>query len=740
MESPGKGGSVDGPQAFAKGSANLEYLCLLPLFETERDESLSVTGYDDFYDDLDGHDLAWNVTANTTMRQERQKLAGKRKKLDLSIFLDFPLDLIFEIFGHLHPIDIYHIAQTNKTLRKMVLAPNSASLWKTCFICHPSIPECPTDMSEPRWATLLFGPAICDECARPGAMLDFAFLRHLCTRCLNHLCVFRVPTDGSVAPFEENNLVWDLVPATPRFSGSNYWGHYEFQSVRLHGRYMLRDLLSTAQKLEVLQNEIAQDKVGSEEAFEDFKKATQRHAIHLLKDAERCSIWAQNIMEINTYDIRVRRDHIVKRVEARLLALGHHPDDIISHELENLLFYSSSMPEIRRLTRQVWRNVRPVAEALIATIKERKRLEAWKLLLSKRGPIIKSAYLEYQQTLAPSSWNMLPDYEELLHYEEFSALLNDTSENDLTVAACGVALSKLPEYLTDWRQKRIRHLLAQLPDLEVPSVMHLFADLELATSVFTCLDCKNKNADGLCLFGWDDVRAHVRCPTLVSKGHTNLILCTAGSTVSAELVSFLGLDPVTASTSDMDRLATRLICARCPIQGYRGIRGHPVYTWRELITHAVRMQGDAEHSKDAWHLLTPEVTTLVLHREDRYPHAGDKAWSCNHCSVHFHNFVKHRDVIDHVKDIHQIQRPVEGVDHFHSLGPEAQHTSRRPVALAESPTAEFRCARCLDLGFRLFASRNISSTGTLCCASPWARADCTFLLGFCIDIIFPAQY
>jgi hypothetical protein len=36
------------------------------------------------------------------------------------------------------------------------------SLWKDVFRNDVTLPRCPPDLSEPRWAALLFGPDICE--------------------------------------------------------------------------------------------------------------------------------------------------------------------------------------------------------------------------------------------------------------------------------------------------------------------------------------------------------------------------------------------------------------------------------------------------------------------------------------------------------------------------------------------------------------------------------------------------
>jgi hypothetical protein len=67
-----------------------------------------------------------------------------------------------QIFEFLHPIDLYHLLCTTKSLRRFLLDRSSLSVWETVFLRHTTIQSPPTDVSLPKWASLLFGPATCD--------------------------------------------------------------------------------------------------------------------------------------------------------------------------------------------------------------------------------------------------------------------------------------------------------------------------------------------------------------------------------------------------------------------------------------------------------------------------------------------------------------------------------------------------------------------------------------------------
>ncbi|KAF5384833.1 hypothetical protein D9615_000903 [Tricholomella constricta] len=261
----------------------LEHLSLLPLSDTDLEDFFMVTGYNDTQrKNLTFSEPTWIVVANEIMKTERRKLTGKKKQFDLRIFLGLPLDLIIEIFGHLHPIDIYHIAQTSKSLRNVVLARNSASLWKTCFSRHPEVPSCPPDMSTPRWATLLFGPMVCDDCGKYGARLDFSFRQHLCSACFNRLCVSKVP-ELDVALYESDDIVWGLVPVSHRYVGDRYSHIHEDVEVMRYGRFLRKDLQTMTQKLKELREDITKNKPGSKAAFEAFKESTEEQVKALRK-------------------------------------------------------------------------------------------------------------------------------------------------------------------------------------------------------------------------------------------------------------------------------------------------------------------------------------------------------------------------------------------------------------------------------------------------------------------------
>ena len=55
-------------------------------------------------------------------------------------------------------MDLLNLARTTKDIRDILMRRASKSVWKQAFVnVTPSLPECPSDLSEPQYAELAFG-------------------------------------------------------------------------------------------------------------------------------------------------------------------------------------------------------------------------------------------------------------------------------------------------------------------------------------------------------------------------------------------------------------------------------------------------------------------------------------------------------------------------------------------------------------------------------------------------------
>ncbi|KAL0947642.1 hypothetical protein HGRIS_013729 [Hohenbuehelia grisea] len=109
---------------------------------------------------------------------------GKSRAGKLRNLPEMPLDILFEIFGQLHPLDVLKLARTTKALRNILMRRSSTSVWRAACANVGGFPDCPTDLALPQWVSLAF-ETHCHDCGRRGPTSKFwVYRKRLCKTCL----------------------------------------------------------------------------------------------------------------------------------------------------------------------------------------------------------------------------------------------------------------------------------------------------------------------------------------------------------------------------------------------------------------------------------------------------------------------------------------------------------------------------------------------------------------------------
>ncbi|KAF8996659.1 hypothetical protein BDQ17DRAFT_1249555 [Cyathus striatus] len=74
----------------------------------------------------------------------------------LKQLLEMPLDVLYEIFGMLDPLDLVQLTRTTKAIRKMLASNSALWVWIHSRSNVNRLPECPNDMTEWAYAALMF--------------------------------------------------------------------------------------------------------------------------------------------------------------------------------------------------------------------------------------------------------------------------------------------------------------------------------------------------------------------------------------------------------------------------------------------------------------------------------------------------------------------------------------------------------------------------------------------------------
>lgn len=108
-------------------------------------------------DATDFNDQPLRKHRKTLINNAGDKPTHKSRRGKLQDLPNMPLDILFDIFGHLLPLDVLRLARTSKALRNVVMRRSARSIWRTAFFNLPVLPPPrPDDLTEPGWASLLF--------------------------------------------------------------------------------------------------------------------------------------------------------------------------------------------------------------------------------------------------------------------------------------------------------------------------------------------------------------------------------------------------------------------------------------------------------------------------------------------------------------------------------------------------------------------------------------------------------
>ncbi|KAH9857187.1 hypothetical protein C2E23DRAFT_378040 [Lenzites betulinus] len=270
-------------------------------------------------------------------------LGPKSRRRILSKLVDMPLDILFEIFGHLHPHDLLNLSRTTKALRNVLMQRSAISVWRHAREGVEDLPECPPDLTEPAYANLLFDHH-CHFCVKARVMTTLWTCRsRACKSCLKEHFV----------------QLFDVLVSARQYMPARLDGHHPIKtSSMVPMEYHYNKLLIPKKDSEELIASIKECE-GDETALKELEKE-RCLAIEDLKDsAAKLSEWQikqnhQRTMDL--IDLRVRRR---KQIIERLCMLGYGEDlkwmtyDRVDQFIEHPL-----VKQPKELTDRIWNNIR----------------------------------------------------------------------------------------------------------------------------------------------------------------------------------------------------------------------------------------------------------------------------------------------------------------------------------------------------------------------------------------------
>ncbi|KAJ7744940.1 hypothetical protein DFH07DRAFT_19050 [Mycena maculata] len=561
---------------------------------------------------------AASTRANASTGSPARRFRGRGQ---LNILPDMPLDILFEIFSQLEPLDVLRLARTTKDLRSVLMSHSAISIWKSAFLNDPDLPGVPDGLNEPQYANLAFSPH-CHLCFAAGEhSILWAFHLRVCQSCL----------------FERFD---DLYKVTKKLAPGNEMSRNSQLLRRATVGY--RSVYSYEEAAEI-NTKLVKLKKGDASKLEEYIKERQRLVegiqAHASKAEMSGALRNQRMQRIHQ-EARERRKDLIC---TRLTNLGYeeevqylkdsHPEVLSEHTL---------IKSINPLTDRMWHNMKAVLVELMEDVREKMQRKKRKSLLKKRQALLVSVLKNYTRErpideVNPSAIDVC------VLIPRTTAMLEDSAPDTYTTAESFEDLmADFPSKTDAWRAAKTQDLLALIPG---PPRDHDF--LRRATTFFRCADCNEP-------LGYPRVLAHA-CLSSLRHGHRNreddlALLCAAfgvepwnhgggrvewhpTTSMSAEaVVRACGLSTEMTTAQDMDDVGAWLECKRCAHK----VRGRAVFRWRKAILHD--MYHAAAGETGTWRLLgdleaeAAEGVQEAL-QEKSYVEAAD--YACVRCHEKF---------------------------------------------------------------------------------------------------------
>ncbi|KAI0047938.1 hypothetical protein FA95DRAFT_1518318 [Auriscalpium vulgare] len=582
---------------------------------------------------------------------------SRRVRGRLSALPSMPLDILFEIFGHLPPADLIHLTRVTKAFRQVLLSRDAMLLWKEAYELVPDVPSCPEDMSEPAWANLLFGGAHCHTCgSKPVNKILFILRRRACRSCMSSRLIEKRKVQ-TLFP----SITWQLVCCLPYVDGQDCGtkrrGYNDY--------YWLDDLRDLQDELEALakkyeSHQSAEYTKAKEEIIDARKAALKVKTEH----ARTCAEWEEEKTATRKDELHELKGQRFSDIIKRFAALGYAESDV------SAIHRHREVTAAKPMSDRVWTRILPILQPLLDNAKADRLAREVIQRKYDRLAYLPVAYHKYLKTLpvratyfAPpaSSCRSFPPAVQAIQEDEPMTL---EFKERVDEAVANAAPKLLATVCT-----RANALLALLPEtngsndaMPVVSQDIIFGDsfsagtafgLGLATSQFIC-------GRGYCSV-LDGFQALVH-------DHAELEYDERSKEIVLELLGLLGMDS-TGTGGDLDRRDARFVCMTCSPSTHwcssSYVKGRRSMGWRSCVSHS-----KSYHNGQTilWKLLDPEETALVKSRDSGFV---DHMWGCGHC--HLHNgegsmaWQQRPSLLEHIKEKHAVEEPRMGVDYFRDL-------------------------------------------------------------------------
>ncbi|KAF9473295.1 hypothetical protein BDN70DRAFT_925244 [Pholiota conissans] len=589
-----------------------------------------------------------------------KRVKGKRGLLKM--LLEMPMDILFEIFGQLNPIDLLSMARTTKAFRNILMSRTSITAWRAARSNIAALPDCPDDLSEPQYATLMFLTR-CSVCHRDLSIVHISWYSR--ARCCNSCLKKTFLQVRSV-------VGWARSVTTTYPSLLAKWIPFFTVSKEVTSRKNETYIRQHTFIWEKRDEEWASEYRSLQDPQSRYKwvidNLEQRYAIN--KHARACALWHWASKNTTTeYQLRdvFRRDAEITSLFKELgyeeeiykiLPSEDHPLD--PDLLEDLLLSPVPIGESNLLT---------LKDSMLPTLlasKESREYQEHSTFFSLRKHILQDIYLTGVKTLPVNSPR--PEAAEVYRVAEAHDFV------DYSKSATDALCVPFKEIVVLWRRlvgEKLVELIAQAHGPGYDFDRETVGDLVVA-NIFSCNLCGyshdsrriltyNQAAVHTCInFEYGPGRSLSQRAFSTVFGHAKWIDVPGSVKINdsyldivQQIVKMCGYDPKVATVRQMDELNPIFECLSCNSL----TEGRATMSWSSVLQHQITAHRASSDLSDLIILKEPTSTTVWERIQEEQARETFKSNRCivfcSHCDQSSDNIKRYRD---HLKTVHNITK------------------------------------------------------------------------------------
>ncbi|KLO05498.1 hypothetical protein SCHPADRAFT_862357 [Schizopora paradoxa] len=348
---------------------------------------------------------------NATGVRRRGTIRGKLSKL-----LEMPMEIFTEVACYMTPEDLLNLARTSAGLREILMSKSSKRVWQAARTVQGTIPPCPSDLSEPQYADLLFGKG-CSFCHEPRTRrVDVTLRSRACKKCSSEFIgdlddlYWQNQNSLSIANIDLSKLR-SLVPTAL----------YKYtKQTRYQRTYFKICIASHFQDLIKKVNELSTEAADLEAYLEDRKKTAKA----IYDSVEPIERWLTNVSNLKERENEELKKERKASIIARLRALGYEDEDFETRYDPKGWKWKHLVEQTRAVSERVWENIRPELEEIIKLRRAHASAQFLELRRSKRQNEFEEKFVDsrpqifslpFGKIFARGDFQEQPFIDEILH-------------------------------------------------------------------------------------------------------------------------------------------------------------------------------------------------------------------------------------------------------------------------------------------------------------------------------------